>query len=60
MMGHAVRHKQVNQGTTFTEKVGSEKRACAAKDGLKKNNIFSTYYRLLHQKMSLKGIIRPD
>jgi hypothetical protein len=36
-------------GTTFTEKVGREKRACAAKYGLKKNNIFSAYDRLLHQ-----------
>jgi hypothetical protein len=59
-MSHAVRHNQMNQGTTFTEKVGREKRACAAKDGLKKNNIFSTYDRLLHQIVSLKRIYRPD
>jgi hypothetical protein len=41
-MSYAVRHNQMNQVTTFTEKVGREKRACAAKDDLKKNNIFST------------------
>ncbi len=42
LMSYAVRHNQMNQVTTFTEKVGREKRACAAKDDLKKNNIFST------------------
>jgi hypothetical protein len=50
----------MNQGTTFTEKEGREKRACAAKDGLKMNNIFSTCDRVPHPIVSLKGIVRSD
>jgi hypothetical protein len=59
-MSHAVRHNQMNQGTTFPEKVGREKRAWAAKDCLKMNKIFSIYDRELHQIVYLKGIVRPD
>ncbi len=52
--------EQVRHNHNIPWKSREGKRAYAAKDGLKINNIFSIYDRLLHQIVSLKRIDRPD